>query len=127
MPNVIFSLLIAATSLLALGGLITALQPYFLLGAVRTAALCALPSVGGRGTDSNLKCDVHGCSRLQPFWGPHGSWTPSTWAQAASSRNNYSLQQVFHAGSPAACTGDCILMYCTDHGQLRVHADALKG
>ena len=37
-PNVIFSLLIAATSLLALGGLITALQPYFLVGAVRPAA-----------------------------------------------------------------------------------------
>ena len=43
-PNVIFSLLIAATSLLALGGLITALQPYFLVGAVRTAAC------GGRRT-----------------------------------------------------------------------------
>ena len=57
-PNVIFSLLIAAASLVALGGLITALQPYFLVGAVCTAAPPALPSTTGRGRERERETQV---------------------------------------------------------------------
>ena len=65
-PNVIFSLLIAATSLLALGGLITALQPYFLVGAVRTAASCALPLIRGKNRDTAQACSPPmDCSQAQ--------------------------------------------------------------
>lgn len=74
-PNVIFSLLIAATSLLALGGLITALQPYFLVGAVRTAASCAPPVMGGRSRDTAQACKAsRDCIQAERLASVHSSY-----------------------------------------------------